>query len=180
MGSLKFRVVIDTEKEEDIFRDILIGEQLSFENLFHSIMNAFDFEGNQLASFYLSNDMWDKGREIGLLDMGIDEDDAVMDEDAPLVMSKAILGEHCLKVGQKVILVYDFLNMWCFLIELVGKEEKEVTEAELLISVGLAPNESDRDSSNAGEDFDFDLYADEDDEYDDEFGDFENIDDLDI
>ena len=51
MGAIKFRVVVDTERDEDIFRDILINDELTFENLFHAIMSSFDFEGDQLASF---------------------------------------------------------------------------------------------------------------------------------
>jgi hypothetical protein len=121
MGALKFRVVVDTEKEEDIFRDILISGDLTFENFFHAIMSAFDFEGDQLASFYLSNDMWDKGREIGLMDMGFEGEED--NEDFPLVMGKTSIAQLCKEEGQKIILVYDFLSMWCFLIEVIEISE---------------------------------------------------------
>lgn len=176
MGAVKFRVVIDTEKEEDIFRDILINEELTFENFFHAIMSAFEFEGDQLASFYLSNDDWDKGREIGLMDMSEGE---LAEDDVPLVMDKTQLKEVANKKGQKLILVYDFLSMWCFLIELVELVDQEVESAELLMAVGDAPKESERQANLDPDDLSLDDF---DDDFDDDenMDDFENIDDLDI
>src|SRR5690606_37739327 len=109
MKVIKFRVVPDVE--EDVFRDIKIGGDHTFEELYLSIVNAFSFRGDQLASFYLSNDEWDKGHEIGLMDMG------GQNSELPTVMSEAILGELVTENEQKVILVYDFLKMWCFYIE---------------------------------------------------------------
>ncbi len=184
MGAIKFRVVIDTEKEEDIFRDILIKDELTFENFFHAIMSSFDFEGSQLASFYLSNDNWDKGREIGLMDMGFDESEAAgspegVAEGMPLVMGKTLLKDIAKDKGQKMILVYDFLNMWCFLIELIEFSDKEVESAELLMSVGVAPAEEDRQSNIDPDEINLDLFDDELDD-DEDLDDFENIDDLDI
>ena len=178
MGALKFRIVIDTKKEEDIFRDILINDQLTFENFFHAIMSAFEFEGNQLASFYQSNDDWDKGREIGLLEMD-DEMAADVNDETPLVMSKTVLDSLCKETGQKFILVYDFLHMWCFLIELVAIEDKEIESAELLIAVGDAPKESEKQTDlEDSDDLNLDMF---DDELENEgFDDFVNIDDLDI
>ena len=104
MKVIKFRVVPDTE--EDIFRDIQIGVDHTFEELYRSIINAFSFRGDQLASFYLSNDEWDKGHEIALMDMG------GQPGEIPGVMNAAILGDIITTVEQKVILVYDFLKMW--------------------------------------------------------------------
>jgi hypothetical protein len=37
-------------------------------------MSAFEFKGDQMASFYVSNDEWDKGHEINLMDMSYDDD----------------------------------------------------------------------------------------------------------
>ncbi|MEZ4938225.1 MAG: hypothetical protein R2799_11595 [Crocinitomicaceae bacterium] len=181
MGALKFRIVIDTEKEEDIFRDILINEDLSFENFFHAIMSAFEFEGDQLASFYMSNNSWDKGREIGLMDMT--DDMADEDQEKPLVMDTTLLKDVVKEEGQKLILVYDFLSMWCFLIELVEFSDQEIESAELLIAVGDAPKESDRKGDVDPDEMsmeDFDPGFDEFDDFDDDFEDFDNIDDLDI
>lgn len=181
MGAYKFRVVVDTEKEEDIFRDILINGDLTFENFFHAIMSAFEFEGDQLASFYLSNDDWDKGREIGLMDMGFEGD---VDDSMPLVMAKTDIQSQCKEIGQKLILVYDFLRMWCFLIELLEVQEDEIESADLLLSVGTAPDELSKEVDVSEEDLGSIFLGDEEDDFQDDhfedFESFENIDDLDI
>ena len=67
MIAYKFRVVIDIE--EDVFRDVVILENQNFEELHHAIVHAFGFEGDQMASFYMSDEQWEKGEEIGLIDM---------------------------------------------------------------------------------------------------------------
>ena len=67
MSILKLRIVADTE--EDIFRDIEIQADSSFELLHKSILAAFDFEEEELASFYMSNDQWERGQELSLMDM---------------------------------------------------------------------------------------------------------------
>ncbi|MEM9022857.1 MAG: hypothetical protein AAGB22_03900, partial [Bacteroidota bacterium] len=64
---VQFRVVID--HEDDVFRDIEIRVDQSFEALHLAIQQAFGFDDSQMASFYQSNENWDKGEEIGLMDM---------------------------------------------------------------------------------------------------------------
>ncbi len=77
MKEYKFRVLIDTLEEENAFRDIVIDSSFTFDKLHEGINNAFDFNGDQVASFYLSNEDWDKGQEIGLMDMTGESDDFV-------------------------------------------------------------------------------------------------------
>ena len=69
MGALKFRVLLDTDQDAEIFRDILVDENDNFESLYQAIIASFRFEGDQMASFYMSNDDWYKGHEISLVDM---------------------------------------------------------------------------------------------------------------
>lgn len=47
----KFRVILDAE--EDIFRDIAILENDTLEDLHNAIVNAFGFDGLEVASFTL-------------------------------------------------------------------------------------------------------------------------------
>ena len=164
MGALKFRVLLDSEKEKEIFRDIVIDENDNFESLFQTIMKSFSFQGEEMASFYVSNDNWDKGHEISLVD--INYGDEAIDEKAS-VMSNAILNDFIDKEDQKFILVYDFMRMWIFLLELVERVDKVITTPEVPLSVGMAPPE---DSKNPTfEEEEDNQYLDEEEE-DDEFG----------
>lgn len=183
MPSFKFRVLIDTEKDEEIFRDILINPEDNFEVFYRAIIASFDFVGDQLASFYVSNDSWDKGHEIALMDMGMGND-----VEAPFLMKNTPISTVIRKEGQKLILVYDFLKMWCFLIEMVEVLPETTEEPELYFAIGDAPNENDKEVDftqsmgsipDLGNDID-DIFSDMDGDEDDDFGGFENIDDFDM
>lgn len=136
---LKFRVLLDSESKEEVFRDILIPEDQNFEVFYQCIMKEFSFTGDQMASFYVSNDQWDKGHEISLMDMSYD-DDAV--DELSNVMQKAILRDFISGKDQKFILVYDFMKMWIFLIELIGIESQAMDTPVTVLSVGNPPLES--------------------------------------
>jgi hypothetical protein len=166
MGALKFRVLLDSEKDQETFRDILINDTDNFETLYRAILNSFRFEGQEIGSFYMSNDDWDKGHEIGLMDMRYSDEDEVL----PSVMKEAILKDFMEVSDQKIILVYDFLRMWIFLIELLEQTENTVEKPEVVLSIGVAPPE---DSKMIPEDSDFMEEGDEDELFgeDDEFDD---------
>jgi hypothetical protein len=175
MSGLKFRVLLDSTDHE-VFRDILINEKSTFELFYKTILEAYAFTGDQMASFYMSNNQWDKGFEISLFDMAFGEDP---DEILPGVMSDCILQDYMNESDQKLILIHDFIRMWIFLIELIGEEPTAPTTPQILLSVGTAPSETSRsgeednirfeteDDSEFDEDeFGFDEFEDDYDEYD--------------
>lgn len=186
MKSYTFRIVVDTV--EDSFRDIEIAADATFESLHDIIIEAYDFRGDQMTSFYMSDDEWEKGEEIALMDMGFGKS-----------MADTKLEDMMKSNNQKVLYVYDFLKMWIFYVELV-KVNETATRADLpaiLIKIGDSPSEDDKEIPNLLEgmtDFDsssskssevddfYKTYGDEfgDDNLDGDFGGFENIDDLDI
>jgi len=177
MSSYKFRVLLDNSNNEEIFRDILISKTDTFSDFYNCILKAFRFNGDQLASFYISNNSWDKGDEISLMDMG----------DSGLNMDSTLLKDEIEVEDQKFILVYDFLKMWCFLIELIEVNSELLERPKVVLSIGVAPKEESREidinegfespSMELGSEFD-DIFNEFDDEED--FGGFENIDDYDI
>lgn len=183
MGTYKFRVLLDNTSGEEIFRDIIINQDASFIEFFDIIIKAFYFKGDQMASFYVSNNNWDKGKEITLMDMGMGEDSA-----SPSIMSETIIKDLVVSEDQKFLLVYDFLKMWIFLIELVDINNNDIIDEPTIdISIGISPEEDSRKvdidttfsdtSLELGNEFD-DIFSEFEDE--DDFGGFENIDDLDI
>ena len=106
--TFRFRVLID--HPDDIFRDIDISNNLTFKDLHCTILDAFEFDKNELASFYLSNEKWDKGEEIPLMNM----------DGSITSMVDTRISAKVNAVGDKLLYVYDFLYMWCFFIDLVG------------------------------------------------------------
>ncbi|MEN9742886.1 MAG: hypothetical protein RLZZ65_691 [Bacteroidota bacterium] len=141
MPGLKFRVLLDSDKNEEVFRDILIAADANFETFYHAIMEAFAFKGDQMASFYVSNDSWDKGHELSLLDLSYDDD--AIDEPAS-VMKQATIQDFIEEPDQRFILVYDFLRMWIFLVELIAYEKETPVAPLMALAIGTAPLEQSR------------------------------------
>jgi len=182
MSSYKFRILIDNEGPEEVFRDIYISSTENFESFYRAVLAAFEFSGQELASFYVSNDSWDKGHEIALMDMELSESLS-----APSIMSETIIQDLVTTSKQKFVMVYDFLKMWCFMIELIEVTQEDFDGPMLDLSVGEAPLESSKEidlSGDTGMGSSLDLGNEIDDIFsdspDDEFGGFENIDDFDI
>jgi hypothetical protein len=153
----KFRVILDAK--EDIFRDIAIEKEATLEDLHNTIVNAFGFDGSEMASFYTCDDEWNQEDEIPLFDTG----------DVPgemRIMNNFILEDNLDKYQSKIIYVYDFFNMWTFLVELAAIVEKEQGETypTLLFSHGELPEEAPDKKFEAEEgeinedDEDFDMF----------------------
>lgn len=141
----KFRVILDAE--EDIFRDIAIEKEASLEDLHNAVVNAFGFDGSEMAAFYTCDDNWTQDEEIPLFDTG----------DVPgemRIMNDFTLEDILHQDQTKIIYVYDFFNMWTFLVELGAIEEKEEGESypALLFSHGQLPNQA-PDMNFEGDDF---------------------------
>jgi hypothetical protein len=167
----KFRVIMDTE--QDVFRDIEIETESNFDSLHKAVLDAFDFEQGEMASFYLSDEEWSKGLEISLMDMGgVDEDS--------LSMSTTILSDMVMKPGDKILYVYDFMRMWIFYIELieVKKDKPSTIYPRVALAFGDAPSQ---DSKEFQDMFEADvvgggaLELDEDLDEENEFGDDETM-----
>ncbi|RZJ36226.1 MAG: hypothetical protein EOO51_02415 [Flavobacterium sp.] len=153
----KFRVILDAE--DDVFRDIAILEDDNMEDLHNAIVNAFGFDGTEIASFYTCDDLWNQDEEISLFDTG-----EVAGEQK--VMGDYQINELLDKDQTKIIYVYDFLNMWTFLVELAAIEDVQAGEnyPSVLFSHGVMPNSApEKDFSDSEGDFDYD-----EDDYDEE------------
>ena len=136
MSIYRFRVLLQHENE-DIFRDIDIELTDTLQNLHDSIQDAFEFDNSQMASFYLSNDDWEKGEELTLFDMNEPgaEDIRMMNE---ATIANTFAGE-----GDKLLYVFDFMNIWTFHVELVQvlKASPKISYPAIVHFVGKAPNQ---------------------------------------
>ena len=139
MKTYVFRVVADIE--EDVFRDIEILGSQNFEDLHDMIIESFDFAGDQMASFYMSDENWDKGEEIGLMDMGFGE------EQGPRMMNVTAIEEMVSEKNEKILYLYDFLRMWIFYVEFFEERDfKEGTRYPRCIrEAGLSPEETSKE-----------------------------------
>ena len=129
----RFRVVLDHDNKEDIFRDVEIRKTDTFEDLNNVITQSFGFDGSEMASFYLSNESWEQGQEIALFDMGQGNEIQMMNE--------TIIEDLINEDQTRLIYIYDFLNMWTFLVELgeVVEEAQGTDYPNLLFVCGQLP-----------------------------------------
>ncbi len=135
----KFRIVLDLN-DEDVFRDIEIEDTASFEDLHNAIVQACELDGQQMASFFVSNDAWEQKEEITLFDMS----DGPKNADAKKVMADWAIHELVNEVSHKLLYIYDFLSMWTFYVELLDIHEIEVSVdyPRMVASVGLMPEDA--------------------------------------
>lgn len=129
----RFRVILDAE--EDVFRDIEIEDSATAEDFHNSIAQAFGFDGGEMASFYVSDEEWNQGEEIALFDMS--------DGLNPVrVMSETILEDVLNEEQTRLIYVYDFFNMWTFLIELaeIAEPVDGMSYPNLMFAHGVLPD----------------------------------------
>lgn len=158
----KIRVILDAK--EDVFRDIVVEEDIELEELHNAVAQAFGFDSSEMAAFYNCDDNWNQQEQYSLFDMG-EEETALMSE-TPM---KDVLNEE----GTKLIYVYDFFNMWTFFVELASVESKstEFSYPQLLFSFGELPE------SPPEKEFNFET-EDNDDDLNMGFDDMESFDDM--
>ncbi len=133
----RFRVILDNDTDDDIFRDIEIYETNSLEEFHKTIINSFSFINNEMASFYISDNEWNQGEEISLFNFGDESKETKL-------MSSVAINQVINNQNNKLIYIYDFLNMWVFLIELieVAEEIKGVNYPNIIFSKGKLPEKA--------------------------------------
>ncbi len=133
----RFRVILDNDTEDDIFRDIEIYKTNSLEEFHETIINSFGFINNEMASFYISDNEWNQGEEISLFNFGDESKETKL-------MSSVAINQVINNENNKLIYIYDFLNMWVFLIELieVAEEIKEINYPNIIFSKGELPEKA--------------------------------------
>ena len=111
MAFLKFRVY--WEEDDAIYRDVIVKHTQNFIELNNIILKAFEFDQKHDATFFRSNDIWKRGREIS---KAVYEKEYVA---PPLLMEETTIGSEIIDTNQHFIFLYDFIKSWTFLIELI-------------------------------------------------------------
>jgi hypothetical protein len=117
MAILKFRVYY--EEDESIYRDILIKHKQTFFDLYTSILQSWEFDSKHKATFFRSNDKWQRGREISL---DVYEKDYPV---PPFIMKDTTIASEIRDTNQRFVFLYDFEKNWSFLIELINISKEE-------------------------------------------------------
>lgn len=136
MAILKFRIY--WEEDDSVYRDMVIKHTQSFLDLHNTILKCFEFDNKHHATFFRSNDNWQRGKEISL-----EKYDKVYKAE-PLIMTETLVGTEIREPNQKFVYVYDFHKNWTFLLELINVNKEEnanLTYPSCIRSEGIAPSQ---------------------------------------
>jgi hypothetical protein len=136
MAILRFRVYWDDD--DSTYRDIAVRHTQTFLDLHAAILKSYEFDNKHKATFYRSNDHWQRGREISLEQY----DKSYKVE--PLLMESTPIGTEIRDPNQKFVYVYDFNKNWTFLVELINvdkEENRKLSYPCCIRTEGIAPSQ---------------------------------------
>ena len=129
-----YRFKLVSDEADNFSREIEIDSEASFLQLRNAILDSVGYSKDELDSFFLCDDDWQKEEEITLEEM-----DTSSDRDTWL-METTPLDEMIEDEGQKLIFIFDYLTDRCFFMEM--KEAipgRNLTEAICTLKQGKAP-----------------------------------------
>jgi hypothetical protein len=120
MHIYKFRMI--AEENDNFIRDFEIKAAQTFEDFHNIIAESVKLNGNELASFHICDQKWNKLQEITLIEMmdGSEEEENTKHIEETHVMSKSVIRDFINEPSQRLLYEYDFLNMKTFYIELLS------------------------------------------------------------
>jgi len=126
----KFRVQF--EDYDDVYRDIDMLTIQTFEDFKIAILNAIGFDTVHECAFYLSDDLWRRGRDLTKKKDG-----------TPATLSKRVICDFVDAPHQRFLFVYDLNVEWSFLIELIKiiQPEPKQNYPTCVKSFGTAPKQ---------------------------------------
>lgn len=117
-----YRFTIISDEVDDFVREIQIDPEATFFDLHEAILKAENYTNDQMTSFFICDDDWEKEKEITLEEM---DNNPEMDS---WIMKETRLNELIEDEKQKLLYVFDYMTERCFFIELseiiTGKEIK--------------------------------------------------------
>jgi hypothetical protein len=143
MAAYRFRIFI--EDNEDVYRDIDVRSGQTFEELHHSIQEAFKFDNKHAASFFISDDYWRKGLEITLRkeDLALTEEEVRLKVDPKKLMIDTKIAKYIDNPHQRFVYVFDENVQWTFLLEMMKiiNEDPKTKYPFISKSVGNPPKQ---------------------------------------
>ena len=128
---MKYNIRVILESKEDVIRDIEINSDCLLSELHYYLIECFDLNKNELASFYTTNNELEIIDEIPLVSF---EDRSPNMENTKL---EIVLDEH----NNNLIYVHDYLKMWRFLIELKSNDV-DFNIKKCVSKIGKMPKEA--------------------------------------
>lgn len=107
-----YRFTIISDEVDDFVREIQIDPEATFYDFHQAILQSAGYSDDQMTSFFICDDSWEKEKEITLEEM-----DSNSEIDS-WIMKETTIGELVEDEKQKLIYVFDYMTERCFFIEL--------------------------------------------------------------
>ena len=132
-----YRFTLISDETDDFVREIKIDSEATFFEFHQAILDAAGYTDDQMTSFFICDEGWEKEQEITLEDMGTSSD-----EDS-YIMRETVLSELVEDEKQRLIYVFDPLTERVFFIELSEIEYgKDIEKAVCTRKEGEAPKQT--------------------------------------
>ena len=132
-----YRFTIISDEVDDFVREIQIDPEATFFDLHEAILKAANYTNDQMTSFFICDDDWEKEKEITLEEM---DNNPEMDS---WIMKETRLNELIEDEKQKLLYVFDYMTERCFFIELSDIiTGKEIKGAKCTKKSGEAPKQT--------------------------------------
>ena len=132
-----YRFTIISDEVDDFVREIQIDPEATFFDLHEAILKAANYTNDQMTSFFICDDDWEKEKEITLEEM---DNNPEMDS---WIMKETRLNELIEDEKQKLLYVFDYMTERCFFIELSEIiTGKEIKGAQCTKKSGEAPKQT--------------------------------------
>ena len=128
---MKYSIRITLESKDDVIREIEIKSDCFLNELHSYIVEVFNLDSKELASFYVIDSELEIQQEIPLL--SFEENDSSMGN----TKTNSLLIEE----NDKLLYIYDYMKMWRFLVELIAIENNFI-ENSCTLKIGKIPNEA--------------------------------------
>jgi hypothetical protein len=129
-----YKFTMLSDEVDDFVRIIEIDSEAKFIDLHDAILDSVNYEKNQMTTFFICSDNWEKGQEVTLVEM---ESSSEYDN---LVMDETSLEELLVDENQKLLYVFDMMSDRVFFLELTEIiPRKDLSKAMCISSEGDAP-----------------------------------------
>lgn len=132
-----YRLLLLSDENDFFQREITIDAEATFLELNNFILDSLKYSHQELSTFYVSDEEWQKGQEITLMDMSFGKS-----EEDSYLMDSTRLEELIEDRGDRLIFIFDMLSERGLYIELVELLPGSQSEPKLTHSEGKAPEQT--------------------------------------
>ena len=103
-----YKITFSCDEVDDFRRVFEADSEATFLDLHQAILKSVGYPDDQMTSFYMCNDYWEKGQEVTLMEMGSNF------EYDNMIMDSTRLSDLLEDRGQRIIYVFDPMYERCF------------------------------------------------------------------